>query len=156
MTTTRERLSVHCRWHIQRDREDVERLEATLDRPWDYQDWVEILRHRNVISFVAEHGDRVVSAMVYELHPRRIDLVRLAVHADYRRRGVASQMLRKLQSKLESHRRTSIEAGVDERDLDVLLCLRSCGFAAAEVVRGGAADGYDLVMMRYQIRESDL
>ena len=41
---------------------------------------------------VAEHEDRVVGFMIYELHKTRIHVLNFAVDRHYQRRGVGSQM----------------------------------------------------------------
>ena len=67
---------------------------------------------------VAEHGDRVVGFMIYELHKTQ------AAHPELRRppglaagRGIGRQMVDKLIGKLSSHRRTKITLEVRETNL---------------------------------------
>ena len=84
---------------------------------------------------VAEHDDRVVGFMIYELHKTRIHVLNFAVAADYRRRGVGSQMIAKLTAKLSSQRRSRIVLEVRETNLAAQLFFRENGFRAVSVLR---------------------
>lgn len=129
-------MRVHVRWLIQRDMPDVLRFESSLDDPWSREDILTLLRQRNCIGMVAEQGEKVVGYMLYELHERRIDLLRLVVCPRHRSLGVGRQMLEKIQSKLSTHRRSHIIADVPDGNLPAQKWLRACGWRAICVVRG--------------------
>jgi ribosomal-protein-alanine N-acetyltransferase len=102
---------------------------------------------------VAEHDDRVVGFMVYELHKTRIHVLNFAVAPGYRRRGVGSQMLAKLTGKLSSQRRTRIVLEVRETNLSAQLFFRENGFRAVSVLKEYYADSpEDAYMMQYRFR----
>ena len=110
---------VHIRWMIRRDMAEVLAIESrSFEFPWLEEDFVRCLRQRNCIGMVAEQHERVVGFMIYELHKNRLHVLNFAVHADVRRRGVGSQMLRKLVSKLSPQRRNRIMLEVRETNLD--------------------------------------
>ena len=125
---------IHIRWMIRRDMPDVLRTETeSFDYAWTEEDFLRCLRQRNCIGMVAEHNDRVVGFMIYELHKNKLHILNFAVHPGYRRFGVGAQMVAKLISKLSSHRRTRITLEVRETNLGAQLFFRSQGFLA---VRG--------------------
>ncbi len=91
---------------------------------------------------VAEDGDTVQGFMVYTLHERRLTLHRLAVRPEYKRQGVATALLRKLCSKLSSHRRTAVTIEVDGDNLPGCCLLRKAGFRCVRLTQRDGADVY--------------
>src|SRR5688500_11228918 len=96
-TAIQTQLPVHIRWMIRRDMTDVLAIESgSFEFPWSEEDFVRCLRQRNCIGMVAEHNERVVGFMIYELHKNRLHILNFAVNEQLRRRGVGSQMVKKL------------------------------------------------------------
>ena len=147
---------VHIRWMIRRDMPEVLAIEhASFEFPWSEEEFLRILRQRNCIGMVAEHGDRIVGFMIYELHKHRLNVLNFAVDPDYRRRGAGTQMMAKLAGKLSSHRGTRIDLLVRERNLPAQLFCRAQGFRAAGVLREHYEDtGEDAYQMRHLFEES--
>ncbi|HUT13960.1 MAG TPA: ribosomal protein S18-alanine N-acetyltransferase [Thermoguttaceae bacterium] len=132
----KQEVRVHIRWMIRRDMPEVLDIEEeSFEFPWLEEDFIRCLRQRNCIGMVAEHEDRVVGFMIYELHKNRIHVLNFAVAADYRRRGVGSQMVAKLIAKLSAQRRTRIMLEVRETNLAAQLFFRENGFRAVTVLR---------------------
>lgn len=142
---------VHIRWMIRRDMPEVLAIEhSSFDFPWCEEEFLRVLRQRNCIGMVAEHGERVVGFMIYELHKSRLQVLNFAVHPDYRRQGVGRQMVAKLVGKLSSQRRTRIQLLVRESNLGAQLFYRVQGFRATEVLRGFYEDtGEDAYALQY-------
>ncbi len=66
-------LRVHIRWMIRRDMPEILGIEdRSFEFPWLEEDFIRCLRQRNCIGMVAEHDDRIVGFMIYELHKNRI------------------------------------------------------------------------------------
>ena len=79
-------LRVHIRWMIRRDMPEVLDIErAAFEFPWFEEEFIRCLRQRNCIGMVAEHAERVVGFMIYELHKTRLHILNFAVAADLRR-----------------------------------------------------------------------
>ena len=90
----KQQLRVHIRWMIRRDMPEVLGIEAeSFEFPWLEEDFIRCLRQRNCIGMVAEHDDRVVGFMIYELAKNRIQVLNFATAAEHRRRGVGTQMI---------------------------------------------------------------
>ncbi len=127
---------VHIRWMIRRDMAEVLQIEdRSFEFSWSEEDFIRCLRQRNCIGMIAEHSERVVGFMIYELHRNRLHVLNFAVHPDFRRRQVGSQMIRKLVSKLSPQRRSRIMLEVRETNLDAQLFFRNLGFRAVSLLR---------------------
>jgi ribosomal-protein-alanine N-acetyltransferase len=148
----KSQLRVHIRWMIRRDMQEVLDIERnSFEFPWFEEDFIRCLRQRNCIGMVAEHGERVVGFMIYELHKTRLHILNFAVAADYRRRGVGQQMIEKLIAKLSSQRRTRITLEVRETNLPAQLFFKSALFRAVTVLRAYYEDSpEDAYLMQFR------
>lgn len=135
-TTVKHPLCVHIRWMIRRDMPEVLEIEnGSFEFSWSEDDFVRCLRQRNCIGMVAEHDERIVGFMIYELHKNRLHVLNFAVRSDMRRRGIGSQMMRKLVQKLSNQRRNRIMLEVRETNLPAQLFFRASGFRAVSLLR---------------------
>ncbi len=150
----KQEVRVHIRWMIRRDMAEVLDIEdESFEFPWLEEDFVRCLRQRNCIGMVAEHEDRVVGFMIYELYKNRVHVLNFAVAADYRRQGVGSQMVAKLIAKLSSGRRSRVVLEVRETNLPAQLFFRENGFRAVSVLRAYYEDTpEDAYLMQYRYR----
>ncbi|MHC4398886.1 MAG: ribosomal protein S18-alanine N-acetyltransferase [Planctomycetota bacterium] len=147
-------LRVHIRWMIRRDMPEVLAIESeSFEFPWLEEDFIRCLRQRNCIGMVAEHDDRVVGFMIYELNKTRIQVLNFATAPQFRRRGIGSQMVAKLIGKLSAQRRTRITLEVRETNLPAQLFFRFTGFRATSVLREYYEDTpEDAYVMQYRYR----
>jgi ribosomal-protein-alanine N-acetyltransferase len=100
---------------------------------------------------VAEHNERVVGFMIYELHKNRLHILNFAVHEQFRRKGIGSQMIRKLISKLSPQRRSRIMLEIRETNLGAQLFFRDVGFKAVSLLRDFYEDTTeDAYLMQYR------
>lgn len=152
----KSQLRVHIRWMIRRDMPEVLDIErASFEFPWFEEDFIRCLRQRNCIGMVAEHAERVVGFMIYELHKTRLHILNFAVGSQLQRRGVGAQMVDKLVGKLSSQRRTEITLEVRETNLAAQIFFRESGFRATNVLRDFYDDSpEDAYVMQYTY-ESD-
>jgi ribosomal-protein-alanine N-acetyltransferase len=148
---------VHIRWMIRRDMAEVLDIEQrSFEFSWSEDDFIRCLRQRNCIGMVAEHDERVVGFMLYELHKNRLHILNFAVHEDMRRRGIGEQMARKLIGKLSSQRRNRILLEVRETNLAAQLFFRDIGFRAISVLRDFYEDTTeDAYLMQYRCVAND-
>ncbi|MGQ9576097.1 MAG: ribosomal protein S18-alanine N-acetyltransferase [Thermoguttaceae bacterium] len=149
-----QNLRAHIRWMIRRDMPEVLAIEQqSFEFPWSEEDFLRCLRQRNCIGMVAEHDERVVGFMVYELNKTRIHVLNFAVALDHRRCGIGRQMISKLIGKLSSQRRTRITLEVRETNLAAQLFFRANGFRAVSVLRNYYTDTpEDAYLMQYRYR----
>jgi ribosomal-protein-alanine N-acetyltransferase len=151
--TESRQLPVHIRWMIRRDMPEVLAIEQEcFEFPWYEDDFIRCLRQRNCIGMVAEASERVVGFMVYELHKHRLHVLNFAVGAKFQRRGIGSQLTRKLVSKLSHDRRSRIMLEVRETNLPAQLFFRNVGFRAVSVLRKFYEDTpEDAYLMQYRV-----
>ncbi len=145
-------LRVHIRWMIRRDMAEVLDIEReSFEFPWYEEDFIRCLRQRNCIGMVAEHGERVVGFMIYELHKSRLHILNFAVADAFRQRDVGRQMAEKLISKLSSQRRTQISLEVRETNLPAQMFFKQLGFRATSVLRSYYEDSpEDAYLMQFR------
>src|SRR4051812_28000938 len=138
---------------IRRDMPEVLQAEQqSFEYAWTEEDFLRCLRQRNCIGMVAEQGEKVVGFMIYELHKTKLHILNFAVHPGFRRRGVGTQMVGKLISKLSSHRRTRITLEVRETNLAAQIFFRGQEFKAVRVLRAYYEDsGEDAFQMNYAL-----
>jgi [ribosomal protein S18]-alanine N-acetyltransferase len=154
MIDQKQEVRAHIRWMIRRDMLEVLAIEGeSFEFPWLEDEFVRCLRQRNCIGMVAEHEDRVVGFMIYELHKTRIHVLNFAVAEQYRRQGIGCQMLAKLVGKLSGQRRSRILLEVRETNLAAQLFFRENGFRAVSVLRSYYADTpEDAYLMQYRYK----
>ena len=153
----KEQVRVHIRWMIRRDMQEVLAAEQqSFEFAWTEDDFLRCLRQRNCIGMVAEHNDRIIGFMIYELHKNRLHVLNFAVAPAFRRTGIGAQMVSKLIGKLSSHRRSKITLAVRERNLQAQLFFRSQDFKAVRVLRNYYEDsGEDAFLMEYRVGGDD-
>ena len=153
----KELVRVHIRWMIRRDMPEVLQAEQlSFEYAWSEDDFLRCLRQRNCIGMVAEHQDRIVGFMIYELHKNRLHVLNFAVTPMFRRSGVGAQMVSKLIGKLSSHRRSKITLAVRERNLDAQKFFRTQDFKATRVLRNYYEDsGEDAFLMEHRVGAED-
>lgn len=141
--------SVHIRWMIRRDMPEVMAIEnSSFEYPWDEEDFIECLRQRNCIGMVAEHNEIVVGYIIYELYSSKIRLLNVAVHTNYRFKGIGKSVIEKIVSKLSPQRRLEIETEVRESNLDAQLFLKKMKFKATKIL----SEFFDNTENAYQMR----
>lgn len=153
----REQLRVHIRWMIRRDMPEVLQIEEkSFEIPWTEEDFLRCLRQRDCIGMVAEHGEKVVGFMIYELHLKKVHILNFATHPDFRDSGIGRNMVAELIGKLHSHRRMRITLEVRETNLGAQLFFKKHGFLARKVLKNYYEDtGEDALLMEYLISGSE-
>jgi len=129
--------AVIVRWMIRRHLPQVLEIEqSSFEFPWSEDEYRSHLTQRNCIGMVAEIGDEVVGAMVYELHKTRLRVTNFVVSPSHRRRGIGTEMVAKLVQKMSQQRREEIVLDVRETNLAAQLFFRSQGFQCIDVIQG--------------------
>jgi ribosomal-protein-alanine N-acetyltransferase len=136
---------------LQRDMPRVLQIERdSFETPWTKTDFGKMLRRRDCIGIVAEHGGVLVSFAVYLL-AGHVELYNLAVVHEYRGLGVGKAVVEKLKTKLgrRPRSRRAIGLNVCEYNLNAQQFFRSQGFRAVAVLRDwhatGTTDAYRMV-----------
>ena len=147
-------INIHIRWMIRRDMPEVLNIEqGSFEFPWSEEDFIRCLRQRNCIGMVAEHENRIVGFMIYELHKNQLHILNFAVRPDHRRRSVGRQMAEKLIGKLSQQRRSRIVLEVRETNLAAQIFFKNLGFRAMSVLRDYYDDTTeDAYVMHYRLK----
>jgi ribosomal-protein-alanine N-acetyltransferase len=146
-----QQCGVQIRWMIRRDMPEVLDIEQqSFEFAWTEEDFLCCLRQRNCIGMVAEHQERIVGFMIYELLKSQLHVLNFAVAPWSRRAGVGGQMVDKLIHKLTQQRRDEIRLEVRETNLAAQLFFRGHGFQATNVLRNYYEDtAEDAYVMKY-------
>ena len=143
------------RWMCRKDMPEVMAIEnGCFEFAWTEEDFIRCLRQRNCIGLVAEHEERIVGFVIYELHKARLHILNFAVHKEFQRCGVGSAMVDKLIRKLSADRRTRIMLEIREGNLDAQCFFRSQGFMAISTLRSFYEDTpEDAYLFQYRYGE---
>lgn len=140
---------VAIRWLIGRDMDEVLGIDMVSHEQWyrwNRAEWAQILKERDTVGrvIVDEETSRVYGFVVYRLRQPSIDILKLAVHPLFRRRGMAASMLREIEAKVTQRAgREFVTMDVAERELPMQLllnkrwwrCVLSVGPAHDRVMR---------------------
>jgi len=145
-------IRVHIRWLVSRDMSEVLDIEhESFEFPWTEEDYLRCLRSRNCIGMVADYHGQVAGYIIYELGKNKIQLLNMATARQFRRCGVATQMIAKLIGKLSLQRRNRIALEIRETNLTAQLFFRSAGFRATQVLRNYYEQMHeDAYLMQYR------
>ena len=116
------------RWLVRADLPRV--LDIDFDsfaEHWGEDAMVEVLRDRRTIGIAAIDGEQIVGFCIYRLHQKFIEIMRLAVSIDCRRRGIGSALLTKIANKIVFQKREYFSTDVSDTNLAAHLFLKSCG-----------------------------
>lgn len=149
--------AVQIRWMIRRDMPEVLDIEQqSFEFAWTEEDFLCCLRQRNCIGMVAEHQERIVGFMIYELLKSQLHVLNFAVGPWSRRLGVGGQMVEKLVHKLAQQRRQEVRLEIRETNLAAQLFFHHQGFIATNVLRGYYEDtAEDAYVMRFLLAHAD-
>jgi len=136
MDTKPKQLAVLTRWMCRPDLPGVVDVEMDCEGRLNCQDILALLTERNQIAHVTENRvtGEIIGWQAYSLTSSTIDLLRFGVKKDWRRQGVATDMLRRLKERMSHARRSRLISYVDERSLDLQLFLSHRGFVARNVI----------------------
>lgn len=149
-----DELDISVRWLIRRDLSEVMTIESSsFEDPVTEQKMVGWLRCRNIVGMVAEKDSLVLGFMIYCLEKKALQLSRLAVAKECRRKKIGSQMVQLLKTKLSFQRRSFTFANVPETNLGAQLFFKSLGFKAQHIDYRPAEPEYQML---YQISDEDL
>lgn len=128
---------------------EIER--ASFEQPWSKEDFLDFLSDKKCLGITARAEGRIVGFAMVSMLPRAIELFAIAVHPDYRRKGIGSALLSNLKEKLNKHK-PKLVAEVRDSMLPVHLFLKANNLTATEVLRDRFSkpteDGYAMEYRR--------
>jgi ribosomal-protein-alanine N-acetyltransferase len=120
------------RWMNRSDLNSVRKIQNSCDSPMSREQLKSFVSKSTCICNVAEVDGNIVGYVLYEITSSEIYIINFAVHAEFRRQGIARGLISGLVAKL-SERRTLITVSVPDSALPAQLLLRELGFKAVAV-----------------------
>lgn len=120
--------------------------QASFEHPWTENDFslllgrlenqgIGLLVELNQSPTSRKFGVKVILGhMVLAASPRSLEVATLATHPDYRRRGVATRLLKEARSIAESTGRKRVNMFIRERNLAAQLLAKSAGYRCVNIV----------------------
>lgn len=143
---------VQVRWMIRRDFTQVIDVEVDCfgNDGFTEQDISKMMLQKNTIGLVACISDDVVGYSIYQTVGSDLEIVSIAVHPDYQRQGVGTQLIAKIYEKLwKKHNRLVVV--VNEHFVGAQIFFSSLEFIAGKILKGYFAmkgeDGYEFVLL---------
>jgi ribosomal-protein-alanine N-acetyltransferase len=121
---------------------------ASFPFPWSTRFFLEELRVECARSLVVEIGTRVVGYVLFWLLPDEIDVHNVAVHSEFRRRGIGRVLLQQVVEQGRERQLSQVTLEVRESNIPAQMLYRSMGFTHTGVRKGYYADnGEDALIM---------
>lgn len=106
-----------------------------FSHPWVEKDFQAILTRDKTAAFYYSIDGNMVGYIIYEMKPKHILLINIAVHPDFRRRKIGTKLISNLIEKLNSNARTEIVSYIDEYNLEAQLFLKKKKFLATRSIK---------------------
>ncbi len=145
--------SVRFRPMTTADLDEVMGIERTSFRfPWSTGFFLQELQVACARSILAEIDGRIVGYVLFWLLPGAVDIHNIAVHVNFRRRGIARALLSKVVT--EAKRQTNLRVILEVRrsNLPAQKLYESMGFATTSIRKGYYSDdGEDALAMSLEL-----
>jgi [ribosomal protein S18]-alanine N-acetyltransferase len=128
-------------------------IERTSFRfPWSSGFFLQELQVACARSILAEIDGQIVGYVLFWLLPGAIDIHNIAVHVDYRRRGIARLLLGKVLAEARNHASLRVMLEVRKSNLPAQKLYQSLGFLITGVRKGYYSDdGEDALAMSLEL-----
>ena len=121
---------------------------ASFPFPWSMRFFLEELRVEYARSLVAEIKGRIVGYVLFWLLPDVIDVHNVAVHTEFRRRGIGRVLLEHVAEEGRQRKLMQVTLEVRESNIPAQRLYDSMGFRKTDIRKGYYADnGEDALVM---------
>ena len=121
--------------------------------PWSERFFRQELQVECARSLLVQLDGRIVGYILFWLLPGEIDIHNVAVHPDFRRRGLGRRLLERVVSEARSRASTRITLEVRKSNLPAQKLYESMGFAYNGVRKNYYSDdGEDALLMALELR----
>ncbi len=122
---------------------------ASFSDPWTKEGFEVALGRSDIAAYVYSPGKKVLAYVILQLDGPEVHIMNIAVHPDYRRRGIASECLRFIERMARRRGSLRIDLEVQESNLAAQLLYRKSGYRATRILRdyypSTHEDGYRMV-----------
>ncbi|TMA59972.1 MAG: ribosomal-protein-alanine N-acetyltransferase [Deltaproteobacteria bacterium] len=145
--------SVRFRPMTTADLDEVMGIERTSFRfPWSTGFFLQELQVACARSILAEIDGRIVGYVLFWLLPGAVDIHNIAVHVNFRRRGIARALLSKVVTEAERQTNLRVILEVRRSNLPAQKLYESMGFATTSIRKGYYSDdGEDALAMSLEL-----
>ena len=145
--------SVRFRPMTTADLDEVMGIERTSFRfPWSTGFFLQELQVACARSILAEIDGRIVGYVLFWLLPGAVDIHNIAVHVNFRRRGIARALLSKVVTEAECQTNLRVILEVRRSNLPAQKLYESMGFATTSIRKGYYSDdGEDALAMSLEL-----
>lgn len=135
------------------DMDELMVIERTSYRfPWSTGFFLQELQVACARSIVAETEGRIIGYVLYWLLPGGVDIHNIAVHVDYRRRGLGRVLLEKVVAEARRQSASQVTLEVRKSNLVAQKLYESMGFVTTGIRKGYYSDdGEDALAMTLAI-----
>jgi [ribosomal protein S18]-alanine N-acetyltransferase len=122
-------------------------IEVEIDsfpEPWESEDFYKYLSSSKTTGLIALVDEKVIAYVICRFYKSKLCLVSLAVSPKYRRKKIATNLVKKLISSTSKN----LYLTISEKNFETQLFFRFLGFKAIKVVKnffGLDHDGYDFL-----------
>ena len=136
------------------DLDEVMAIErASFLYPWSSRFFLQELQVQCARSILAEHDGRIVGYILFWLLPGAIDIHNVAVHAGFRRQGIARLLLARVISEARERCLDRVTLEVRRSNIPAQRLYESLGFIMTGIRRGYYSDdGEDALAMALELR----
>jgi [ribosomal protein S18]-alanine N-acetyltransferase len=136
------------------DLAEVMAIESTSFRhPWSSRFFLEELQAPCARSTLAQLGDKIVGYVLFWLLPEEVDIHNIAVHTEFRRRGIGQALLHHVVAQARSRNSSRVTLEVRVSNIPAQKLYESVGFVSKGLRKGYYSDdGEDAVLMALELR----
>ena len=139
------------------DLDEVMVIERTSFRfPWSTGFFLQELQVACARSILAEIDGRIVGYVLFWMLPGALDIHNIAVHVDFRRRGIARVLLGQVVSEAKRQSNVRVMLEVRRSNIQAQKLYESLGFVATGIRKGYYSDdGEDALAMTLELVSKD-
>lgn len=144
-------LTIAIRWALPKDLPAILAIEKeSFVDALNEVEFRNYMKRTNVVLVIAEFNRKVVGYCIYELNKTSIRIIGVASAPNFRRKGIAKQLIEQLIEKMGAAGRSRISVELRENNVSGQCFFRSCGFKAVKVMTKFYGDtDEDGYFMRY-------
>ena len=121
---------IYISHHAQGDLKAVAEIESvSINPPWSYKAISDFAEYETNRILVAKISDIVVGYITYSVVLDEVQIANVAVHPDFRRQGIAEELLSHLDSLSKSSDMCIITLEVRQSNLPAIKLYEKCGYA---------------------------
>jgi ribosomal-protein-alanine N-acetyltransferase len=125
---------------------------ASFPFPWSPRFFLQEIQVPCARSVLAQADGKIVGYVLFWLLPDEVDIHNIAVHSEYRRRGIGRMLLQQVVAAARKRQSNRVTLEVRKSNIAAQTLYRSAGFAMTGVRKGYYSDnGEDALAMAFEM-----